>query len=1108
MVFAHTVVAMSDRTGSAKLGRKSTGSSQFTHRFDKQGLVEELAALGDVTEDEEIFHLFQLLAVPPSSTVVDVENGKLILEVVGAIIDDTAFFELVGDQVELTYDQLRDLCQQLRTLATNLKDEFVGEREREVEIISLSVFAYVVKRITCRPAAPGTEYKVVGPSIEFKPRHVLIGSMGFVTLLCCGLMVMTVALLWLDHADSKELRTLSSYGGTTTRFLQEFERSMVSVNGEELRRTAAVVTTFADSEVFHTYNSALAALERRNRCISRSAVVNAMLITQRHVRDLVRLQTTLGALPTRLTEAAINASQRSTMTPLHIGMWNRTSAASNLNCSENCESFYPCLRRRSSTGVSVDPVSGLPANVATVTVDNVSICVSLGLAESSFGAETNALLEVRRAFVARFPDLDIISNNDSGVAELPSRQSCIFNQSCSTLRSLTVLAVGSQSSASGVVPQSSGQNVVVVTPMANGHSVVGSFAVAPLLSTFANEVLKPNIEHLNYVRAVVLGSTIEIVYFIHNFTTGIVSQASTPALPGCYAACSRPPPGFANANAGFEKHDTGWSITPDYRPEPVIGGYAYDPEATLDCTVAVERDVIEVRRIAMIHLTQVLDQVNLRSRESLEAYLVHVAGSQLTETYDPYETCPLEVSCITLDGFGIVYRSDCRHCTRRKPTNSTDIEYLVAPKMISECVKRGLNCSAAALAGDRTSVTWQALTRSSTHVDLNSKDYRNADVIAFTAPITNFSASLVITQDRNDIFAAIVRSIAISTGCCAAIIIVITLLFVLLARSLLQHIEQEWMQFKQLIHRERQAFSESVKEMMPAYIAERITKNLIVCGEHANVSISFVDLKGSSKRNESYDPPTLARFLTYTLHMMDAFATHYGIHRVRFVGDTSIFVAGLNETTGETSTTGHFTVRMIQFLSNIVQVMGPRYAHYPHRCVLMADTFGTDPFTMPDVLGEPQHVGCLHTHQCAVGVHQGGVTVSLVFFSNGAPHFDVLGPPVALAHRLCQTAKEGTILVSDVVKETLERYAPPGAISFGKMRKIVLRGRGTSNTCNVKATSIPLPSALFASLGIRYSRLRKYFDESDERAALRNDSRSSESASSRSELESNRGSNN
>jgi hypothetical protein len=199
---------------------------------------------------------------------------------------------------------------------------------------------------------------------------------------------------------------------------------------------------------------------------------------------------------------------------------------------------------------------------------------------------------------------------------------------------------------------------------------------------------------------------------------------------------------------------------------------------------------------------------------------------------------------------------------------------------------------------------------------------------------------------------------------------------------------------------------------------------------------------------------------------------------------------------------------MIQFLSNIVQVMGPRYSHYPHRCVLMADTFGTDPFTMPDVLGEPQHVGCLHTHQCAVGVHQGGVTVSLVFFSNGAPHFDVLGPPVALAHRLCQTAKEGTILVSDVVKETLERYAPPGAISFGKMRKIVLRGRGTSNTCNVKATSIPLPSALFASLGIRYSRLRKYFDESDERAALRNDSRSSESASSRSELESNRGSNN
>merc|ERR1711916_137918 len=117
------------------------------------------------------------------------------------------------------------------------------------------------------------------------------------------------------------------------------------------------------------------------------------------------------------------------------------------------------------------------------------------------------------------------------------------------------------------------------------------------------------------------------------------------------------------------------------------------------------------------------------------------------------------------------------------------------------------------------------------------------------------------------------------------------------------------------------------------------------------------------------------------------------------------------------------------------------------------------------------------------GVNQGGVTVSLLFFENGAPVFDVLGANVALAHRLCQTSREGTILASESVREAVDRHAPEGMFEFAKARKVVLRGRGTASMSNLRLARVAMPSSIFNALGVRYARLRKYFDEADEKLA-------------------------
>ena len=162
---------------------------------------------------------------------------------------------------------------------------------------------------------------------------------------------------------------------------------------------------------------------------------------------------------------------------------------------------------------------------------------------------------------------------------------------------------------------------------------------------------------------------------------------------------------------------------------------------------------------------------------------------------------------------------------------------------------------------------------------------------------------------------------------------------------------------------------------------------------------------------------------------------------------------------------------------------------------------------MPDLVGEPQHVGSMMMPQSCIGVHQGGVTVSLLFFPNGAPHFDILSPTVSLAHRLSQSAKAGGIMVSDAVREICERHAPPGMLEFGKQRKIVIRGRGTANTSEVKSALVPVPASVFQPLGVRYSRLRKHFDEDEaKRAEGRQSGSDSSSIMSHSDISSAKGS--
>jgi class 3 adenylate cyclase len=1090
--------------------------------YSRQALLESLATLGDVTEEEEIFHLFQLLAIPPTMSTVATEHAFLILEVIGLPMEGASFDEIVGDQPDLTYDQVRDVAQQLRVLCASGKDEQQAVHERETEIIHLGLVSYCWKRLTCQKPPQGAEFRFVPPSIEVKPRHVLISSMALVTFLCNSLMVMTVALLWVSLANKVEVDIMTVFGDTTSTFITSFENVMMSANGDELRRTGTLISGLGDA-LYHEFTErALRRTSREARLLALGVDItgDALLAADLAIAKMVTarlprlVEATLFARAVKAVNTVLPSVARASFMNASSG---RMIAGSDSTCVSACDSVYSCLNVTDVTSGSFthylqDPSGGGLASTLTTAFGEVVQCTSVPVLASKEAAQEKIVgvaMDLLESRVGQRSSLPLWAAQVSGTrvtyvaGAIPTTSApCPEGSQCDGQDAMVRRAFTSQTPQSGNTYDRDARAVLTSnSPTRYRVLIGGSTMETHLRETFVTESFIPNIENLNYIRVVQQGSTIEVTYMDRDPNTGIIHQASAPALSGQYGPRDRPPAGLVNAFNGYAQRGSGWSITPDYRPEPVVGGYSYDPEGTLAIVIVVERDVPEVRRIAMNSLVELVEAINSESRQSLELLLVHPRGELLTETYDPNQLCPVDVSCVTYDGFGIVYRSDCSHCTRQVVAPVRSIAYLAVPKLIDDCRQRFGSCDEDFLSNDRSSFVWSAMNRvpaAAPEVDLSTTDYRGVSIIGYSSHIANFSTTFIAKQDRSDVFDGIQEYIMISGLSCGGIILVITVVFVLLARRVLEKIELEWMQYKSLIAEERTAFTNSVKDLMPAYLAERITQNHQIQGEHANLCIAFVDVKGGAKRCEGYEPEDLARFNTYVLHMLDTFAIHYRIHRVRFIGDLSIYVSGLNEATGENHG-DHFTVRMLRFLSNVIQVTGMRYAHYPHRCDLIASKFGSEAYCMPDVVGEPQHVGCIRLAPCAIGIHQGGTTVSLALSETGAPQFDVLGPAVSLTNRLCQTAKENTIVVSDTVRDSIERHAPADMFQFGKQRKVVLRGRGTASTFEVKLASVPMATSLLTTLGIRYARLRKYFDENDERQAVRESHSSEGSMRSRSD---------
>jgi class 3 adenylate cyclase len=1043
-----------------------------------------------------------------------------VLAACGVQADDV-MVDAVVDGRPITIDVAREVAHALQVEDASEESDVGAEG---VRVVPITFTDYVVHVLTCQSTPEGVEYDVAGPQFTPKPRHVIITLLCCVTVLCCALMLLTTSLLWIDHAEAKEIHATEVLGTTTASFFAQFEQNMIKANGLTLNGTAARCAQLFD------VHFAVRADELRGVLLRRSAgrgvgaqragelrVAALLNSTTRALSHLASIEKERFAATASINTAALGATVAHLnllLSPAAVTAWS-SSASATLNgsavpCSGSaCLAAAPCLVNASVaysvSSINRTTVGGGTAVARAVTFsapggNTIVLCATLSL-EAYIGigqaAAATALSQIVAATLPQAVPTEV-------AAAVASPLTSSASPLVSWITPLTYQAAGCH--ASGTCRhQDAAANVAlrtrhdIATPIATDRtgvpSIVGvhstRFDVAIVETVHQSELRtwvldfynKPQIKHLNYQRIQLQGSTQEAVMMIHNVSTGTVSEAFQGIFTTCFGACVRPSQAFANAVRGFEEKTGGWSITPDYRPEAVVGGYRYAVEGILDIVIIFERDVVEIRRLALEVLTGMVDTVNAHRTNSLEIIIVGRKHELRTKTFLPGSTCGANVACISSPGYGVVYRSDCSHCTRHVDSPTREIEFISTLMAPPPCQAPG-NCSWAHLENDHSGIADHLVFDRATlpRVFRDAHDYRGVKVHAYGGYVANFSVSFVVQHDTAEGTDGIFSALLISTATCVAVIIILILLFVVAAHRLLDKIELEWTNYNVLIRTERRTFCESLRDVMPFAVAERTIEDLPALNEERSVAVAAIELQRSPSQGEPLDA---SRFATYVQHAIEIFAIHHGVHRLSTQGDSIVFVAGLPAPASAEAVDEEPCFMLLKFLSNIFQLVGSRYAHYQQRCRLVNTAFpGEFVFPSKDPV-VTQDVGTIAMPRMRAGVNYGAANVIMQHYATGLPHYDVIGSTVSVAFRLVQAALPSAVLASETVKEKLDGVTVTvarkrlKAVQFSRAQKMAVRGRRLVTAYYVASSLVPIPPQLLRALGVRYARKRSHFNPDD-----------------------------
>eukprot|EP00760_Papus_ankaliazontas_P026165 PhM_4_TR3013/c0_g1_i1/m.89491 len=214
----------------------------------------------------------------------------------------------------------------------------------------------------------------------------------------------------------------------------------------------------------------------------------------------------------------------------------------------------------------------------------------------------------------------------------------------------------------------------------------------------------------------------------------------------CYADCYRTPQSCANAFEAYSSRAESRGITPDYRPEPVMGAFAW-VGGDIQLALGIERDVLEIRGIAKDVLVDVFNSVNTNVDGSIRIHLVHEMGSPTMPTFSAQSTnCDLE-HCYVDGNAGVLFRDECVDCMRNPVGTFENIDFYTT---LNDCaVADTLKCRRESQKPEGAIVD---VLQNQEQIEINTfSGYRGVSVYATGALLKNLGTAIFVFLDVKEV---------------------------------------------------------------------------------------------------------------------------------------------------------------------------------------------------------------------------------------------------------------------------------------------------------------------------------------------------------------------
>eukprot|EP00667_Euglena_gracilis_P001011 EG_transcript_1009 len=378
-------------------------------------------------------------------------------------------------------------------------------------------------------------------------------------------------------------------------------------------------------------------------------------------------------------------------------------------------------------------------------------------------------------------------------------------------------------------------------------------------------------------------------------------------------------------------------------------------------------------------------------------------------------------------------------------------------------------------------------------------DYRNVAVTAAVARSTAVSSGmgLALEIDSAELRQPLVDTALKVVYFTVAMVVFSTLLLVLVTKVFLRSMIRAKEEGHRAVEVEKDRFSRLVSSMYPAYVLPRLLEGQkqMVC-EVPGAAVFFSDIHEFTSASNGMASKDLLLLMGYVYGVMDRIADHFGVYKVKTIGDAYLAVHGLPGTVSTNT-----SLDLLRFASCVCQVFGDRFVHPTEGQVLAAmnkamqwtgrpshkkeSSAGSVANPTPGGTPSPSQraeasrgsrasvavaesvrtaqdavwVQCIMSYGLAVGKLVAGV------LAGRCPMFDVWGTTVNLASRMQSTGEPGRIQVSEKMYHRV-MAVPDQPFTFDPPRSILCKGFGTVHAYLVRTTAEGLPKDLQEKLAL------------------------------------------